>query len=526
LLPVVEESDQIQVMHALLYAFSLPLPCRRVFYTELTRLLLHDSQSHSALQEGNESIRSNHVSNERKNIQRGSSSQSSSSDTPTSSASSSVPSSLFPSLTECSPTGKSVLSSRLLAMLSHKVTARLSSFLVLQNTDNETLLNPSTSTSRPSNTPNESVKNAQILCPERQSQSRRQSLSENFLSSYQKPPSTSFVVSSDRCIEQFRTLKGNEYVLGEDFSLITSLSWALDMHSNRRKMMFDMTNICESILGMKHSKTNDELISTESANDDNMGSGYTESNSTELQDLNMDLSSTGTFLSAVLQFSVDGFPLPVSLTRISTGLSKGTATSANNDCGSIRVSEVHSLSGESFSTSNSLSSVNSNSILKATARQTKDDHLKVKVDQLKVKVTHLACCYNLLSGFLRCLTLTDHAMDVDSSQNDVTGDRAESSSLHCTDGQQQCKLLFNLFFLSIASLNYKKIPHLLYTSISTLQCFTHLAMSHLIYLFICHFSASTCCCSDSRGSRCPSRDVYRSLFLSCCYHCPNTYYCS
>ena len=39
LLPVVSVGDQVQVTHALLHAFSLQLPCRRVLYAELVRLL-------------------------------------------------------------------------------------------------------------------------------------------------------------------------------------------------------------------------------------------------------------------------------------------------------------------------------------------------------------------------------------------------------------------------------------------------------------------------------------------------------
>ena len=88
---------------------------------------------------------------------------------------------------------------------------------------------------------------------QRQEQRRQQQQQQQHESNqtYQKSIlfSSSKTVSSDRCIETFRTLKDKEHSLPEDFHLLISLSFALGIKSKKSETVMDIMYLSEAIIG-------------------------------------------------------------------------------------------------------------------------------------------------------------------------------------------------------------------------------------------------------------------------------------
>ena len=402
LLSSVGQEDQVQVMHALLHGFSLQLPCRRVLYTELITLLQPlPLPKYDKCKKLNE------------NVEGGWSDQ-----------------------TEGS---KVVLSSQLLSTLTQRVHARLSSFLTPEKFSNNNIDN--------SMQHERSLKGAD----------GRNEISQATLSSNKNvEDSGSFIpltISSTHCIQSYRTLRGKEFCLAEDFSLLITLSYALGIYSNRTGTIADIVQLSKKMLGFEshHTTFNNSQERQESC-----------SSSWDSREGTQDFGSTYFFLSALTRFCAAGFTSPsVPQTDDNMGTNEATVdprsyNSQNLDSGSRSSSSDNTnrvdTGGRSFNmdvplynttalqtnkTINSALTTVQNKQNKSDAIDKKQIMIIKENEDLQNRLTHIACCYSLLSGYLRCFISTvqflqEHVHPVQHEYSDSTfandGDKSTSTS--------------------------------------------------------------------------------------------------
>ena len=367
LLSSVGQEDQVQVMHALLHGFSLQLPCRRVLYTELITLL-----QPLPLPEYDRNNKSY------KNVEEGWSDQ-----------------------TEGS---RVVLSSQLLSTLTQRVHARLSSFLM------------------PEKCLNKNIK--YLIRHERSTKGAdgRNEISQATLSSNENDvdseTSIPLTISSTHCIQSYRTLRGKEFCLAEDFSLLITLSYALGIYSNKTGTISDIVQLSKKVLWFEshHAPFHNLQERQESC-----------STSWENREGTQDFGSTYFFLSALTRFCAAGFTSP-SLPQKDENMGTNEATVDHGSYNPLNLDSSSSTStngvdtgGRNFNldvplyntTPLQTNTANSTALTTRQDKQKKSDDIDRKQnmitkenEDLQNRLTHIACCYSLLSGYLRCFIST------------------------------------------------------------------------------------------------------------------------
>jgi hypothetical protein len=364
----------VQVMHALLHGFSLQLPCRRVLYVELITLLQPIPLSKcDKNQKNNEHSRIH-------NRDGGWSDQ-----------------------TEGS---RVVLSSQLLSTLTQRVHARLSSFL--------------TPLKYPTKKSKNSVQHGGFSNgPEGRNKNSRATLSsnENDADSGSSIPLT---ISSTQCIQSFRTIRGKEFCLAEDFALLITLSYALEVYSNRTRITSDIVQLSKNMLGF-------ESLHATFDNSHERSESWT--TPWESREGTRDSGSTYFFLSALTRFCAAGFCSPSApLGEEDMGTKEATEDpgsnylfNSNEDSSSISSFKSNRIDtgGRSFNLDVPLYSATplqtrtstALSIVQNNQRKSDDIDKKQSViikenEDIQNRLTHIACCYSLLSGYLRCFIST------------------------------------------------------------------------------------------------------------------------
>jgi hypothetical protein len=378
LLSSVGQEDQVQVMHALLHGFSLQLPCRRVLYVELITLLQPIPLS---------TCDKNEKNNENSQIYNREG--------------------CWSDQTEGS---RVVLSSQLLSTLTQRVHARLSSFLM-----------PAKCSMKKSKN---SVQHDTFLNgAEGRNKNSRATLSsnENDADSGSSIPLT---ISSTQCIQSFRTLRGKEFCLAEDFSLLITLSYALEVYSNRTRITSDIVQLSKNMLGFE---------SLHATFDNSHEGNESWIAPWESREGTRDFGSTYFFLSALTRFCAAGFCSPSApLGEEDIGTKEATADPGSNyllnsnaDSSSSSNSSSSSSSsridtgGRSFNldvplySATAFPSTTSTALSLVQSNQRKSDDIDKKQSMiikenegLQNRLTHIACCYSLLSGYLRCFIST------------------------------------------------------------------------------------------------------------------------
>ena len=394
----------MQVMHALLHGFSLQLPCRRVLYVELINLL----QPIPLLKcdKNQKNIINSEIYN------RGG----------------------WSDQTEGS---RVVLSSQLLSTLTQRVHARLSSFLTPVKCSMKTSKN-SVQHDRFSNGGEGSNKISRASL----------SSNENDADSGTSIPLT---ISSTQCIQSFRTLRGKEFCLAEDFSLLITLSYALEVYSNRTRITSDIVQLSKKMLGF-------ESLHATFDNSHERNESWTAP--WDNREGTRDSGSTYFFLSALTRFRAAGFcshSAPFGEEDIGTeevtadpGLNYLFNSNADRNSTSSSKSSRIDTGGRSFNmdvplySATALPSTTSTALTLVQRNQRKSDDTDKKQgiiteenEDLRSRLTHIACCYSLLSGYLRCFISTlqflgEHVHPVryecSNSAADDDGDRNNSNS--------------------------------------------------------------------------------------------------
>ena len=373
LLSSVGQEDQVQVMHALLHGFALQLPCRRVLYTELITLLqplpLSKYDKNKKLNE---------------NVEEGWSDQTQGS--------------------------RVVLSSPLLSTLTQRVHARLSLFLMPEKCSNKNINNPIQHERSPKGADGRNGISQATL-----------SIDKNDADLGSSIPLT---ISSTHCIQSYRTLRGKEFCLAEDFSLLITLSYALGIYSNRTGTISDIVQLSKKLLGFEspHATFNNLQERQESC-----------SSSWDSREGTQDFGSTYFFLSALTRFCAAGFISPSvpqtdeSMRTAEATVDSGSYNSQNLDSGSSSTTRVKTnvnridTGGRSFNvdvplyntTALSTNTTTSSALTTIQNKQKKSDDMDKKQimiikenEDLQNRLTHIACCYSLLSGFLQCFVST------------------------------------------------------------------------------------------------------------------------
>ena len=411
LLSSVGQEDQVQVMHALLHGFSLQLPCRRVLYAELITLLqplpLSKYNKHKKLNE---------------NVEEGWSDQTQGS--------------------------RVVLSSQLLSTLTQRVHARLSSFLMPEKCPNKNINNPiQHETSSKGADGRDGISQATLP------------IDKNDADSGSSIPLT---ISSTNCIQSYRTLRGKEFCLAEDFSSLITLSYALETYSNRTGTISDIVQLSKKLLGFEslHAPFNNLQKRHESGS-----SSWDSSEGTQ------DFGSTYFFLSALTRFCAAGFTSP-SVPKTDESMRTTEATVDYGSYNSRDNSSIHTNrideGGRSFNmdvplyNTTALQTITTASSALTTIqnKQKKSDDIDKKQniiitenEDLQNRLTHIACCYSLLSGFLRCFVSTvqflrehlhpeRHEYGDSSTSND--GDKNTSNSTSTSTSTSSASLAFNI----------------------------------------------------------------------------------
>ena len=464
LLPVIQGHDQLQVTRVLLHVFSLQLPCRRVLYTELVRLLSNDSRKglknkrKKRREKDQRGVDNDVLTAERaiekitdrvtlKNTDQVSSLPFS---FPSSSSSSFAPSSSFSistsSQADCH--SQSDLSSQSISMLLQRVDSRLSFFLISPDTSTDISLHLSSSSSSSASSSTSFSgrrdKNVTATCQkeyesitfnssqkQRQEQRHRQ---HNNNQTHHKSIlfSSSKTISSNRCIETFRTLKDKEHSLPEDFYLLISLSFALGIKSKKCETVSDILHLSKAIVGFDFSlqeKQNSDFNYTISSSNESNKHGEVESR---------DLGPTGNFLFALLRYAAEGFPLPnielnsVILRGSNDVIDSTDSAPSNNDNHPDDSSHDKINSGSKSNNINTRNTYCNDNDLK-----NKDNSIQlISPSNHQLYITHFACCYNMTLGLLRCLILTLVIIkDIRSMNDNDEGNNKNNNNGHENDNE-------------------------------------------------------------------------------------------
>lgn len=395
LLPSVKENDQIKVLYTLLHAFSLQLPCRRVLYAELTKLLKSirkrkRKKKNDVMRKSCSTDDCSESSVEGKD-ERGNEEEYASSDENNDNCDNSE--------------SRLYLSPQVISTLSCKVSTRLSSFLTTpSNTHQDNDPEPAFQ-SHKSNGINSSVYDVES------SSSRGHRIQPE-----DDCTSSRTIVCTKNCIQSFRTTRGYEFSLAEDLSLLMELSYALAEHSSNseseehssheEEIVTDMIRIAGII-------SNPENILPKSRKSMDLSfQGLTRSDDADLGSIDSrnyeDLGSTGSFLLALLKFIAAGFPVPILTHRYpdrKDEVDLGSDSSIEAHGRSINMDVP--LSGTAIAVSCASASLTDCSahVTDSSAHITEDEKMK-KEQHHQLLITHFACCYGLLSGLLTCLTRT------------------------------------------------------------------------------------------------------------------------
>jgi hypothetical protein len=411
-------------MQTLFHAFSLQLPCRRVLYVELIKLLRAPLLPNRCRDLDRDEI--GHTDDDRIGGEV--------------------------DATEICPEAQAsipLLSPQLLSMISQKVNSRLCTFL-----------KPLESSPRSADA---------------ESRSRFSGLDNyNTQQSVNSSDSASKTLSTQHCIETFFTLKGQEFALGEDFSLLIALSHVLSTAMCEADTASDMLSVSKVIIGtvlpnvrgINRSEGSWSLQFTASdVGIEGPGSGRVQ------ESLNSeDLGPTGSFLLALVNFIADGFPIHRTTQR------DGNASVVEKDSGlDSRISSSSSASSKRLPNRNLEMDVPLYSTLSLSARkenpEEKENTVNGKInltekqrkeEERQIKIVHFALCYSLLTGLLSTLTLTLLSSKEASRVSELlSSSSVEEASRRCEFRVNHCTLLFDVYdavYCSCVSFT-KSCPH-------------------------------------------------------------------
>jgi hypothetical protein len=407
----VTQEDQILVIQTLLHAFSLQLPCRRVLYVELIKLLTAPLLPNRCRDRDRDEI--DHTNDDRTGGEVDATES-------------------YPEAQAALP----LLSPQLLSMISLKVNSRLSTFL-----------KPLESSARSADA---------------ESRSRFSRLSSyNTQRSDNSSDSSSKTLSTQHCIETFFTLKGEEFALGEDFSLLIALSHVLSTAMCEADTASDMLSISKVIIGTVRPNARgikrfegfrSEQFTASDVGIEGPGSGRVqESLNTE------DLGPTGSFLLALVNFISDGFPIHCTTQR------DGNAGAVEKDSGlDSRISSSSSASSKRLPNHNldmdvplystlSLSAVGARKENPEEKENTVSGKINLtekqrKEEERQIKIVHFALCYSLLTGLLSTLTLTLlSSKEVSRVSEVLSSSSVEDASKRSECRVNHCTLLFDVY---------------------------------------------------------------------------------
>ena len=303
------------------------------------------------------------------------------------------------------------------------------------------------------------------------------------LESSQRQKSRSSIFSSSQticpnsCIETFRTLKDKEHSLPEDFHLLIALSYSLGIQSNECETVSDMIYLCRAILNENNSASdldsNNHNYNDKShdRNHDSYNGDNNDIRNYDKNDLNCnknsgherrrrradihearDLGPTGSFLFALLRYAAEGFPLPICAPNsvILRGDINGTDSLDVAQSHSGESSHNDDMNNSYNNNNNSNNNINNNS----KNNDENNNNFKNNIEKSKIKkndnnelirqsnhqllISHFACCYNLISGLLRCLTLTLEIIicgenDVDDSNITIDDENEDANNDNYND---------------------------------------------------------------------------------------------
>lgn len=433
LLPSVKEEDQINVLYTLLHAFSLQLPCRRVLYAQLTRLLQSIKEKNRERKEvavrNNSSTANCSESSIEEENGRGIENEEECAPADENESNSS----------DCSKP-RLYLSPQVISTLFKKVSTRLSSFLItasnaLQKEDpGPTFQSHSSSNNR------HSMYN---------SRGRRVQSEDDCASSRT-------IVCTKNCILFFRTLRGYKFSLAEDLPLLMELSYALAEHSSNvereehssqeEEIVSDVIYVAGvisqpgKILPKSRKSVDLSFRDLTRSNDGDLGSF-------DSRNFEEDLGPTGSFLLALLNFISAGFPLPV-LTHKHPDKRDGADLGSDSRIAALNGRSINMdvpLGGVAIAVGNSsVSSEHTDCsayVTYSSARVTAEDEEMKEEEHCQLLITHFACCYGLLGGMLICLTRTLSSVSSSLSAAEEEREGEEESdrvSLDAVGGGYKC----------------------------------------------------------------------------------------
>ena len=432
LLPNVKEEDQIKVLHTLLHAFSLQLPCRRVLYAQLTKLLKSIKKKKRKRTEM--AVRNNSSTDdccespieEEKENGRGSDNEEEYASAAEKNGSS-----------DC-PKSRLYLSPQVVSTLLKKVSTRLSSFLTTtSNALQEEDPGPTFQSHNSSNN-HSSMYDSRGHC----------------IQSEGDCASSRTIVCTKNCIQSFRTLTGYEFSLAEDLPLLVELSYALAEHSSsgekeensphEEEIVSDMIYLAGVISQpgnvLLKSRESVDLSFQDLIRNDDGDLGYFDFRHPE-----EDLGPTGSFLRALLNFISDGFPLPV-LTHRHPDKNEVSDPGSNSSIAVLNGRSINMdvpLCGVAIAVGSASASsehtVSSACVTDDSVRVSAEDEKMKKEEQHQLLIIHFACCYGLLSGLLTCLTRTLSLVSssLSATEEDREGE-SEGVSLNAIDGRYKC----------------------------------------------------------------------------------------
>ena len=376
------QGDQIRVMQTLFHAFSLQLPCRRVLYVELIKVLTSPPLSNRGSDRGrergvgiNDPTDNDRIGGDGVDVEGTQS---------------------YPDAPAALPLP--LLSPQLLCMISQKVHSRLNTFL-----------KPLESSTRNADTESRSSSSG--------------SSSFNTQRHNNSPESCPKTLSTQHCIDTFHTLRGQEFALGEDFSLLISLSHVLSTAMCAADTASDMLNISKVIIGAVQLNVRDtsryegSRSIARSASDrgiEGPGSGRVQESFNTA-----DLGPTGSFLLALIHFAGNGFPIQCTTQKDGNSITeeKDSGIELDSRASSSSIASSKCLPGRSLEVNVPLYSTLSLSAVGVGARKEHNEETAVngkniltakqrKEEERQMKIVHYALCYNLLTGLLSTLTQT------------------------------------------------------------------------------------------------------------------------